>query len=166
MNKGKPTLVVTSVVIISLVVSCVTAGFDASNTLLYNLRMEQASSKMSFLPTEINEFVYNTERGCALNYDFMGYNGISGHSNNANPLNTAPNGDTCEGTCVDPTCPDTCYQTCPGSGSTCSDTCPNSGSTCYWIGSCLILCGYYPTDGDLCWMTLEATCDYSCNETC
>lgn len=93
----------------------------ASNTPLYTVRMEQASSQMNFLPTERNTFTYSAEKGVELNYDVTEYCSIE-------PLSTH------EWTCVDSTCGGTLCSTCVNTcGSTCK-TCPyqTCGSTCYY----------------------------------
>jgi hypothetical protein len=36
---------------------------------LYTYRMEQASSSMNYLPTEMNEILYTAKRGYKLNYE-------------------------------------------------------------------------------------------------
>jgi hypothetical protein len=133
-----------------LAVTFLSASSLAANTPLYTVRMEQASSKMHFLPIEVNGFTYTTEKGYHLNYDVMGYCGVE-------PLSTGKTCDpeTCEiETCDEPTCPWSCWQTCPY---TCSPTCPQ---TCP-----------YTCDDPTC-ITCEPTCnepscwETSCWETC
>ena len=124
-----------------LAVAIVTAGSQAANTPLYTVRMEQESSKMHFLPTEVNEFVYNAESGYNLYYNVSGY--CSGEYLNAT-------GDPCVitiGATCDSTCPPTCGYTC---GCTCGFTCD----------TCVMTCGY------TCNPSCDAiTCD-SCSDTC
>lgn len=133
MNRRKILVAVVSVCAV-LVANTVIASSQISNTPLFTFRMEQASNRMNFLPTAVNGFTYTTENGCTLN------NAV-GHS--GEPLEVTV-GKTCEGTCVEPTCPNTCLHTCAGNP-TCSNTCPNTcGSTC-----------------DTC----EQTCD-TCDDTC
>lgn len=62
MNKNR-TLVVVSIVTASLAAMIVTATPQLFNTPLYTFRMEQQSSEMHFLPTEMNTFTYATEKG-------------------------------------------------------------------------------------------------------
>ena len=124
MNRKQKVLVaVVSGVCISLVVSTVIASSLAAHAPLYTVRMEQASSKMNFLPTQVNTFTYVAENGYTLNYDIAGCEGIRGEPTT---------GRTCEGTCYDPTCPLTCWSTCddPTCGDTCPDTCPLTCYTC------------------------------------
>lgn len=59
-------IAVISVAIASLVITYVAASTGTSYTPLYTFRMEQASSKMNFLPTEVNEFIYGAEKGHTL----------------------------------------------------------------------------------------------------
>jgi len=126
MDRKQKMIAVVSVAITVLAVSAVTAGIGISNTPLYTVRMEQASSEMNFLPTEMNGFTYTAENRCTLNYDILG--GCSG----VEPLST---GDTCEPACEPTeggyTCSNTCWRTCDGS--TCEGTCnePTCGYTCY-----------------------------------
>ncbi|MGC1123180.1 MAG: hypothetical protein WBA22_19015 [Candidatus Methanofastidiosia archaeon] len=117
-----------------------------SDTPLFTLRMEQASSKMSFLPTAVNDFTYNTENGYTLNSCATGYcGGAVLRGTDATCFHTCM-GETCE-TCYS-TCPDTCWSTCPNTcPNTCSATCPN---TCF--STCPITCD-------------DATCPQTCN-TC
>ena len=57
---------------LALAVTCVTASTSLCNTPLYTFRIEQASSKMNFLPTAMNEFTSTTEKGYNLTYDTFG----------------------------------------------------------------------------------------------
>lgn len=133
------------VALISGVLVCavtVTASSSMPATPLYMVRMEQVSSTMNFLPTEVNGFTYAAEKGYTVDYDGSGYYGGT---------RDVTTGRTCEGTCIEPTCPHTCWSTCgggstcEGGGSTCGDTCPNTcGATCY---------------------TCDQTCD-TCPNTC
>jgi hypothetical protein len=137
MNKLKILIAVVCGVGFLCAVVAVTASNLTSSTPLYTFRMEQASSKMSFLPTERNEIVYTTEPGHTFN--------SAGH--HVYPLEeptvpvTCP--DTCEETCS------TCYYTCEGNTceGTCYSTCPNTCSTCE------------PTcEQPSCWNTCSSTC--------
>lgn len=104
----KMSLAVTSVAVVLLVATTVTASPSRINTPLFTFRMEQSSSKMNFLPTEMNTFTYTTESGYGLNSDILGCCG-------ADPLimtfqYTCEFYDTCE-TCIS-TCAYTCNPTC------------------------------------------------------
>lgn len=122
MNKQKWILIgVVSGLFISFAVA---ASSSPLNTPLYIFRMEQASSEMSFLPTEVNQFTYITEKGYTLDCSVTG-------SDNVSPLNTGVW--SCEGSTCQPwhtcwcTCPYTCLNTC---GATCTYwTCPMA--TCF-----------------------------------
>ena len=120
----KMSLVVIGLVAISLAVTCVTAS-EMTNTPLYTVRMEQASSKMNFLPTEKNIFTYTTENGHIVIYDAQ--------CCSAGPLDipTQPmcliTEETCDESCWG-TCYPTCYESC---GGTCQNpTCGNTCDTC------------------------------------
>ncbi|KYK36382.1 MAG: hypothetical protein AYK19_01165 [Theionarchaea archaeon DG-70-1] len=69
MNRKKVSIAVVSMAVAFLAVTCVTASRQTSSTPLYTFRMEQASNRMSFLPTTVNEFTYNTRDGYTLNYE-------------------------------------------------------------------------------------------------
>ena len=148
-GKQKMIFVVMSVILAALAVT-VTASALAGHTPLYTVRMEQASNKMHFLPTEMNGFTYTTEKGCTLECTVVRkYSDVT-------PLATLPYAtmcitcepDTCEATCgtcagwtCDQTsCQQTCY-TCEGQGHTCDQT------------SCQSTCS-----GNTCW----STCPYTC----
>lgn len=136
----KISLAVTSVAAVLLVATTVTASPSRTNTPLFTFRMEQSSSKMSFLPTELNTFAYTTENGYRLNYDILECCG-------ADPLimtfqytcefyNTC---DTCMSTCLftcNPTCtsPHTCKY--GGTCSTCTSTCSTCNPTCTDLWTC------------------------------
>lgn len=108
------------IALVSVAVTAVTAS-SWVHTPLYTVRMEQVSSDMHFLPTEMNDFTYTAENGNNLNYDVSAYCdatllGIDVH--------TLCGYDTCLGYY---TCPFTCGMTCSG---TCKPTacapCPYS----------------------------------------
>lgn len=105
-NKRKISLVVIGMALVLCTVTAVTASTWTVHTPLYVVRMEQASSKMNFLPTEVNTFAYIAEKGCSLDYCAAGGCG-------AVPLVTTPveTGETCQYTCDDPTCPLVCLST-------------------------------------------------------
>jgi len=135
-------LVMTSVAIVSLAVTCVTANLWALTTPLYTLRMEQASSEMNFLPTTVNEFTYTTENDFNMEYTLVGCCG-------AEPFDVPTKiGFTCD----EPTCPNTSCNTC---GFTCPNTCE---FTCLYGTHCPHTC--HDTCGKTC-----STCPYTC-ETC
>ncbi len=138
-----------------LAVSTVIASSHVSDTPLFMYRMEQASSKMNFLPTAVNEFVYTAENGVTLGYNNPGNSGI--------PLEVTV-GKTCEGTCIEPTCPHTCPNTCAGNP-TCSSTCPDTcGATCDTCDSTCDTCDSTcigNTCADTCPLTCE-TCEFPC----
>ncbi|KYK31478.1 MAG: hypothetical protein HXS48_01120 [Theionarchaea archaeon] len=131
MDKKQLSLAAMSVAVLLLGVTFVTAN-PLTSTPLYTVRMEQQSSEMSFLPTEMNEVTYTTENGYTLNY-----NAPLGCCGDANPLGACTYYATtccssCYGTCS-ATCPLTCY-TCPA---TCTDTCPNTcGYSCGQVDTC------------------------------
>jgi hypothetical protein len=179
MNKQKWILIgAVSGLVISFAVA---ASSSPLNTPLYIFRMEQASSEMNFLPTEMNKFVYAAENGCNLNVEIDGYWIAEEVRHDTNPRNTCritciptcppytEGGDTCNPTSCQPTCrtcytcnptcnnPWTCYlSTC---APTCNPTC-NNPWTCY-LSTCAKTCGF--TCGDV--YTCEDTCRYTC-ETC
>lgn len=99
-------LAVVSVAIMLSAITIITANPYMPNTPLYTLRMEQASSKMNFLPTEGNDFTYTTERGYNLDYGAVG---SSSEIQSDVSVWTCPT--RCQNTCRN-TCPDTCPYTC------------------------------------------------------
>lgn len=136
----KMLLAVTGGVVVLLAVTAVAASSLAANTPLYTVRMEQASSKMNFLPTEKNGFIYTAEKGSNLDCKAEGYSG-------AEPLGNCTDYDT---TCH-VTCPVSCYGTC----GTCQGqwTCENT--------SCQPTC-----PGGTCSLTCVETCPRTCDYTC
>ena len=152
-------IIVTSVTVVFLAIAAVTAYNRATDTPLYTVRMEQASSRMGFLPTVVNEFSYTAEKGYTLDYSIQEHGG-------AHPLEPPTESppcetwETCEGTCETcwSTCPRTCSYTCPYTcSSTCPQTCPNTcPSTCD-----------DPTCSSTCPPTCPVTCDGpTCPPTC
>ncbi len=108
MNR-KMLIFIGGIAIVSIAVTAVTASSFSSYTPLYRVRMEEASSKMNFLPTVMNEFTYTAEKGCKLNYNSRGYD-------DATPLIM-----TWQRTCwFYPTCSYECPET---NQWTCWDTC-------------------------------------------
>ena len=129
MDRKTVFIVVVSASVLLLAITAVTAHNRTVNIPLYTLRMEQVSSEMNFLPTEMNSFTYTAENGYNLNCvaptEFCG----------AKPLDIflgTLGGPTCElfttkHTCEDEeciwtgafTCPHTCFDTCWGTCSWC-----------------------------------------------
>lgn len=120
-----------------LAATVVTAGSQTTSTPLYTLRMEQASSRMNFLPTTVNEFTYTTESGVILG---------TVKDCGEEPLVTGE--PLCQIT--EETCRKTYCYTCNTCSSTCAYTC---GYTCGC--SCGFTCD-----------TCVATCGTTCNPTC
>ena len=163
MNKKVSLVVVGAVIVCATVFSI--AGSVMAHTPLYILRMEQASSKMNFLPTAVNGFTYTTESGYT-----VGHNVTGRYCGGVNPLATSP-ASTCDPSCTDTceeTCPWTCYETCPNTcnptctSPTCPDTCPNTCDTCP-VNTCPVTCE--PTCEEF---SCQKTCTYTCwgGETC
>lgn len=143
----KWTIALVGAALVLFALTCVTARSSIS-TPLYNIRMEQQSSKMNFLPTAVNGFTYTTEKGYNLGCDIPGVAGYCGVS----PLATSP-ASTCNPSCFD-TCEDTCLWTC---FDTCENTCSTCESTC--PATCPDTC--YDTCPATCW-----TCPFTCQDTC
>ena len=149
MNRKRMSIAVLIVGIAILAATFVTASSWTFPTPLYTFRMEQASSKMNFLPSAMNDFVYSTEKGCTLNSDAQGC------CNGSVPLSTSPEtactppcepteaGNTCGNTCPNTSC-NTCWSTCPN---TCPWTCEWTCLTCY---STCCTCKYCDTTEDTC----------------
>ena len=77
MNRNlKISIAVIGVAFSALLVSVVSASPRTSNTPFYTFRIEQASCKMSFLPTSMNTFTYSTRNGCTLNPKFVTDNSV------------------------------------------------------------------------------------------
>lgn len=134
-------------------VACVAASSSVAHTPLYNLRMEQVSSEMNFLPTAVSGFFYTTEKGFTVGSTITGaccgavpmgtdatcFQSCSTCDTCGTCYSTCP--PTCSYTCDDPTCAYTCWSTCDDP--TCAETCTGStcgGQTC--IPSCGSTCGY------------------------
>lgn len=150
-------IIMVSATAVLLAITAVTAYNRSTNTPLYTVRMEQASSKMNFLPTAVKGFTYTAEKGYTLNYDVGYFNVI--------PLEPPTNYQTCPETICGSTC-ETC-QTCPA---TCPDTCP---ATCRYTcddPTCPATCPYTcddPTCPNTCPATCPDTCDGpTCPSTC
>lgn len=143
-----------SIVFLVLAAALVTAASQTATTPLYILRMEQESSRMSFLPAAVNGFTYATAQG----YQFS----CSASGCYVNPLDLTSENlciiseeGTCHRTCITcNTCLFTCPQTCDGftcdtciatCGDTCNPTCSGitcgtCGNTCYTCSSCELTC--------------------------
>jgi hypothetical protein len=67
MNR-KILFIIAGIAVASVTVAAVTAIPLTYNTPLYTVRMEQISSEMNFLPTEMNDFTFTAENGYNLNY--------------------------------------------------------------------------------------------------
>lgn len=156
-------LTMIGIVLVPFAVPCVSASSGKPDAPLYTLRMEQASSGMNFLPTQVNNFVYTAEKGYTVNYD------AAGCCNVVRGLFSVPL--TCEDDCIGiygftliSTCSETCsaceywivfrtcygscrYDTCRARDFTCF-ICPNTEGpwTCDW---------YY-------WRTYVYTWDWDC----
>jgi hypothetical protein len=126
---------------------------------LYTVRMEQASNKMNFLPTAVNEFTLAAEKGYQLDYDSAGYCTVQ-PLKPPTEVETCPEtcdgetcGNTCPLTCNDPTCPATCSVTCDTCTQPTCETCETC-STCVTCGSTCSTC----KGQDTCWYTCEIDC--------
>jgi hypothetical protein len=131
-------------------VAAVAASSSSVNTPLYMVRMEQASSEMNFLPTDVNAFAYNTEKGCTFEY------GIAEYCYGAVPLDTGSQ-DTCYGYL---TCTPSCFNGWTCDGWTCWVSCDGftcSGITCWY--SCDVFTCQWP-------YTCPNTCPATCGSTC
>ena len=147
----KSIVVVISVVVVGLAVTAVTAR-SWTTTPLYTYRMEQASNKMNFLPTEMAGFTYTAEKGYTIPFETVNLSGDT-------PLDTWQT----PYTCIYSTCEYTC-ETCDAP--TCPDTCPATCNTCAYTCACTVSCG--PTCQDSCdygrcprtyWETCGDSCD-------
>jgi hypothetical protein len=144
---GKAILVI-AIVIVSL--SVTTTANSPFFTPLYTVRMEQQSSEMNFLPSAMNGFTYNAEKGCTLHQATANYcsTHLRGTFDTCGECTTIEiTCYTCWNTCLN-TCENTCWSTCPNTcPNTCWDTCPNTcENTCQ----------------DTCWNTCWNTCEYTC----
>lgn len=105
-------ILVASAVLVFLTVACVASSSWVSITPLYTYRMEQVSSRMNFLPTEVNTFAYTAENKYTLDHY------VSGNYGDVKPLECSYYLTTCADTCIhtcNPTCDDplTCkWSTC------------------------------------------------------
>lgn len=61
-------VIVICIVVVSLAASVTAYPPYQSDTPLYTVRMEQACSKMHFLPAAVNEITYTTTKGYTLDY--------------------------------------------------------------------------------------------------
>jgi hypothetical protein len=168
MKRKTLSLVGAGVIAVSTLVLLSAAASLAAHTPLYTVRMEQASSKMHFLPTEMNEVAYIAEEGYVLTYHVTGDTcGILSETG----LPSCPNMTcaTCDPvyTCVPTSCQDTCetcYSTCLGYITCDTSTC--MPITCFntFCDTCDETCEY--TCGPTCPDTCERTCRYTCDKPC
>ena len=177
MNKKHITLLIVCSAALFVCAVAVSASSLAGYTPLYAVRMEQQSSEMSFLPTQMTGFAYDAENGFTVDYQASQYCG-------AELLSTAPGETfcstcfpecdtfewTCSGsytcciTCFFQSCWGTCY-TCPGQGHTCDETsCQETCSTCD-DPTCPNTC-WETCDDPTCFDTCEHTCRYTCEKPC
>ena len=117
-GKTKLSITATSAIIFSLTVACVTANsWTAEGSPLHTYRMEETSSGMNFLPTLVNDFTYNTEKGY-----FLNFSGVNGRGEGILAPKTIIQ--TCADSCWSDTCDITCYElTCRRCPVTEYDTC-------------------------------------------
>jgi hypothetical protein len=169
MDRKNMILIAGSAALAVCAVVFVTAASQASATPLFTVRMEQVSSKMNFLPTEINGFTYDTEKGYTVTF------GINKYCS-SDPSETILD-DTCMTMCG--TCPfsclESCFETCdtwPSCPVTCDTCTSNCNPTCYGPTcpqTCEPTCET-PTCPHTCYETCETcddpTCPYTCYETC
>lgn len=141
MDKKKMSLAVVSAIAVSCVIVVATASSLMADTPLYTLRMEQASSKMSFLATEMNGFTYTAENEYTLNQEVSGCCGSitldtgvwtcepNTHEMSCKTCDSCITCDTCFHCVTQDTCDtcDTCDYTCVN---TCPATCPFTCLTC------------------------------------
>ena len=176
--KKKLSVVVVSGAFLIGVVTFATAGSLMANTPLYTVRMEQASSEMSFLPTEMNGFTYTTEKGSTVNscanaqycggvelLDTLGhtYCGTCWPQCSTSEA-TCEGSYTCYYTCIGDTCPIITCMTCEGQGNTCDATsCQETCSTC--TQPTCSTCNGWTCDPTGCQNTCY-TCDRTCWDTC
>jgi len=115
MDRKQMSVVVVSVTLVLLAVTTVTASSWTSHTPLYTFRMEQASNKMNFLYTEVNDFTYTADNEYKLSYDAL-------ECCDVKPLGTCPNTQCaytcpvtmCETTYCEATCEESCrFTSCP-----------------------------------------------------
>lgn len=132
MNRKMMVFAAVSMAVAFLAVTAVTAS-SWTNTPLFTVRMEKASSKMNFLPTAVNGFTYTAEKGYNVKCNVTGYCGeeLLGNCTDYDTTCEVTCPASCTGTCNTCqgmfTCDDTsCQPTCPGGtcSPTCWDTCP------------------------------------------
>lgn len=134
---GKKMVAILCIVGVFLAASVTATQRYQSDTPLYIARMEQASSKMHFLPAAVNEITYTTTKGYTLDYDIPE---MKGNDTDAHPIHWDDTWYTCDScwlscfrSCSKWTC-DSCNVTCVDTfQSTCSPTCPDT---------CLHSCGF------------------------
>ena len=166
MDKKQTSIVVLSIATL-IAVACVTASSWGGSTPLYTIRMEQASSKMNFLPTAMNAFTYTADNGSLLNCEPAAYCGncIPLVSGGVNTCETCPGHYTCYNTCPDtcePSCEGTCFEptcssTCPVTCETCTQPTCETCETCSTCVTCPYTCSTCKGH-DTCWDTCEIDC--------
>ena len=151
MDKKWISVGVISVFIVSLTVAAGSATFLTTNSPLFNLRMEQASSRMNFLPRDVHTFTYATGNGYTVNIEVSGFCSVRPMAPDTEP-ECKPDPISVSGTCDQWTCGDTCWYTCHYVN-TCANTCP---------ATCPNTCGV-PTCGNTCELTCpETECSPEC----
>ncbi len=101
MNKKRMiSISVVSVAFIGCIVAAVSADFSNHSTPLYTYRMAQMSNKMSFLPTQVNDFTYNVRGEYTIACDVSGAKGA------------VPAGPVSWGRITCDTCDPTCWPGC------------------------------------------------------
>jgi len=154
-------------IVVLVAATCVTASSWGGNTPLYTVRMEQASSKMNFLPTAVSGFIYTAGDGYTLDCEASASCStcvplVSGGVNTCETCpghitcwNTCPDTcePSCEGTCFEPTCSSTCPVTCE----TCTQPTCETCETCSTCVTCPSTCSTCKGQ-DTCWDTCEIDC--------
>jgi hypothetical protein len=126
----------------------VTASPTSLYAPLYNMRMEQQSNELHFLPNVMNAFAYSSEEGCRILYSVQCCSTCNREIQDLITIEI-----TCS-TCAS-TCESTCLATCPFTCETC-DICPVTQGTEF--ETCEQTCSGCAT-----W---QITCGQTCNPTC
>lgn len=154
-------------IVVLVAATCVTANSWGGNTPLYTVRMEQASSKMNFLPTAVSGFIYTAGEGYTLDCEASAScsNCVPLVSGGVNTCETCPGHITCWNTCPDtcePSCEGTCFEptcssTCPVTCETCTQPTCETCETCSTCVTCPSTCSTCKGQ-DTCWDTCEIDC--------
>lgn len=145
------------IILVAVGIGLVLAGCEAmyaiGNSLplhapLYNLRMEQQSDELHFLPAVMATFAYSSEKGCKILYPAQCCNTCIKEIQDLTTIEITCS--TCAGTCES-----TCLATCPFTCETC-DVCPVTQGTGF--DTCEQTCSGCTT-----W---QITCGQTCNPTC